>query len=206
MKTDGKRPRKQRNREAIISRAAELFLREGFSGTSMAMIAAEVGGSKTTLYNHFPSKELLFEEVVQLVLTSVIQSVEEVDYRGLDVRAALTAIGTTIFSAAQSKKSIAVHRLVFFEAQRNGAGARAFLKRGPEVGLRYLRTALAHFVDQGSIECRDIDKAATYFFAMLLYQHMLYREAGVVKELDRTEIESHVDQVVEDFIRICPAL
>ena len=39
MKTDGKRPRKQRNREAIISRAAELFLREGFSGTSMAMIA-----------------------------------------------------------------------------------------------------------------------------------------------------------------------
>ena len=118
MKTDGKRPRKQRNREAIISRAAELFLREGFSGTSMAMIAAEVGGSKTTLYNHFPSKELLFEEVVQLVLTSVIQSVEEVDYRGLDVVQHLRLLERRYFPQPKARR--ASQYIVWCFSKRNG--------------------------------------------------------------------------------------
>lgn len=195
-----------RNREAIVRDASELFLKAGFSGTSMAAVAAAVGGSKTTLYNHFPSKELLFEEVVHMALTSVMASVEEVDFRGLECRGALTAIATTIFSAAQSDVSIEVHRLVFFEARRDPSGARALLKRGPELGRRHLRSALEYFVANGELACSDIDKGATYFLSVLLYHHMLYREAGARPELTCAEIEKHVDTVVDDFLRISPVL
>lgn len=202
----GASPREQKKRQEIVRRSAALFLEAGFSGTSMSAIAATVGGSKTTLYNHFGSKEELFEEVVHMVLTTVIKSIDDIDYRTMDCRSALTAIATTIFSAAQAEQSIEVHRLVFFEAGRNGSGSNALMKRGPEFGQRYVREALEHFVSQDELVCRDADKAARYFFSILLYHHMLYREAGMMPELSRTQIAEHVDDVIEDFLRICPVL
>jgi AcrR family transcriptional regulator len=48
-----------------IARAAFL---EGYSATSMAAIAALVGGSKGTLYGYFANKEALFGAVVQDLL------------------------------------------------------------------------------------------------------------------------------------------
>ena len=35
---------------------------QGFDKTSVSEITAEVGGSKATIYSHFPSKEELFVE------------------------------------------------------------------------------------------------------------------------------------------------
>jgi len=47
----------------ILDIAYAAFIRNGYAGTSMARIAALLGGSKTTLYNHFESKKELFVAV-----------------------------------------------------------------------------------------------------------------------------------------------
>src|SRR4029077_9817695 len=47
-------------RNAIIQAATEIFAKVGYERASMAMIAERTGGSKTTLYGYFPSKEELF--------------------------------------------------------------------------------------------------------------------------------------------------
>src|SRR5882757_4236481 len=60
--------RKDRKRAEIVAIAQQLFFREGYAGTSMSQLAAAVGGSKTTLYNHFQSKEELLLAVVQDVV------------------------------------------------------------------------------------------------------------------------------------------
>jgi TetR/AcrR family transcriptional regulator, mexJK operon transcriptional repressor len=49
----------------IIESARVLFLREGYSATSMEAIAARAGISKGTLYTRFPRKELLFAALVE---------------------------------------------------------------------------------------------------------------------------------------------
>jgi len=49
-------------RKAILETAFRLFREQGFEKTSMSEITAQVGGSKATLYRHFPSKEELFAE------------------------------------------------------------------------------------------------------------------------------------------------
>ncbi|CAD5200584.1 TetR/AcrR family transcriptional regulator [Pseudomonas sp. FEN] len=53
-----------RKREAIIQAAIEAFRADGFEVTSMDKIAAKAGVSKRTVYNHFPSKEELFAEIL----------------------------------------------------------------------------------------------------------------------------------------------
>lgn len=53
-----------RKRQAIIEAAAEEFRRFGFEATSMDRIASSAEVSKRTVYNHFPSKEALFAEIL----------------------------------------------------------------------------------------------------------------------------------------------
>ncbi|TMU82061.1 TetR/AcrR family transcriptional regulator [Pseudomonas fluorescens] len=53
-----------RKREAIIQAAIAEFRANGFEVTSMDKIAATAGASKRTVYNHFPSKEELFAEIL----------------------------------------------------------------------------------------------------------------------------------------------
>lgn len=53
-----------RKREAIIQAAITEFRANGFEITSMDKIAATAGVSKRTVYNHFPSKEELFAEIL----------------------------------------------------------------------------------------------------------------------------------------------
>ncbi|PWE47640.1 TetR/AcrR family transcriptional regulator [Pseudomonas prosekii] len=53
-----------RKREAIIQAAIAEFRANGFDITSMDKIAATADVSKRTVYNHFPSKEELFAEIL----------------------------------------------------------------------------------------------------------------------------------------------
>ena len=53
-----------RKRSAILQAAIEEFRTSGFEATSMDRIAAAAGVSKRTVYNHFPSKDALFAEIL----------------------------------------------------------------------------------------------------------------------------------------------
>lgn len=46
-------------REQILARAAELFARQGYSGTTMNQVAAACGVTKPTLYHYFTDKQSL---------------------------------------------------------------------------------------------------------------------------------------------------
>ncbi|VUD62753.1 HTH-type transcriptional regulator AcrR [Thalassocella blandensis] len=51
-------------RAAILDAAITEFSEQGFEATSMDKIAAIAEVSKRTVYNHFPSKEVLFTEIL----------------------------------------------------------------------------------------------------------------------------------------------
>jgi len=53
------------SRQQILEVAAGLFRRRGFAGTGMRDIAAGAGMVKSSLYNHFTSKQAMLFEIVQ---------------------------------------------------------------------------------------------------------------------------------------------
>ncbi|MFJ3486245.1 TetR/AcrR family transcriptional regulator [Pseudomonas sp. NPDC090202] len=59
-----------RKRESIVQAAIAEFRDNGFEVTSMDRIAARAEVSKRTVYNHFPSKEELFAEMLQRLWAS----------------------------------------------------------------------------------------------------------------------------------------
>ena len=51
-------------RKSILEGAVKVFTKSGFDSSSMDYIAEVAGVSKRTVYNHFPSKEILFQAIV----------------------------------------------------------------------------------------------------------------------------------------------
>jgi TetR/AcrR family transcriptional regulator, mexJK operon transcriptional repressor len=62
----------EQKRSAIIDAALQLFLRDGFTRTSVDAIAEQAGVSKRTIYNHYGDKEHLFLSVVGDTFDSMI--------------------------------------------------------------------------------------------------------------------------------------
>lgn len=56
-------------RESILTAAFRLFLENGYAGTSLTRILAEVPFSKGALYYHFDSKEALLDAVIERFFT-----------------------------------------------------------------------------------------------------------------------------------------
>ena len=50
-------------RDLILTRAHDLFLVQGFGGTSIDQIAEAAGVSRQTIYNNFDSKQALFKAI-----------------------------------------------------------------------------------------------------------------------------------------------
>ena len=61
----GRAPGYATQREQILARAAELFARQGYSGTSMNQVAEACGVSKASLYHYVHDKYQLLVEITQ---------------------------------------------------------------------------------------------------------------------------------------------
>ena len=61
----GRAPGYATQREQILARAAELFARQGYSGTSMNQVAEACGVSKASLYHYVHDKYQLLVEIAQ---------------------------------------------------------------------------------------------------------------------------------------------
>jgi AcrR family transcriptional regulator len=59
--------RKER-REQILETALRLFAEGGYEATPISRIAKEAGVAKGLIYNYFPSKEALMEEIIHLAM------------------------------------------------------------------------------------------------------------------------------------------
>lgn len=72
-------------REKILSAALKLFSKKGYLGATTKEIAGEAGIAEVTLFRHFPSKEKLFEEVINAgsflgTLKNLLPNLSDTDY------------------------------------------------------------------------------------------------------------------------------
>ena len=92
----------QSGRQRVLDAAAQLFVEQGYAGTTQRQIAAEAGIKAGSIYHHFDSKESIFVAVLNDGIAVMIEAFDAVtsgsadasvdDRLGAHVRAHLSAV------------------------------------------------------------------------------------------------------------------
>ncbi|WP_018349063.1 TetR/AcrR family transcriptional regulator [Longispora albida] len=190
--------RASRKRQAIVRAAREAFVRDGFSA-GMDTIAAEAGVSKVTVYNHFGSKEALFQVVIGAALEDALAAAVEGTAARLasreDLRDALVWTARAWVDAMTQPGMLALRHLVVNEVRRFPDLGAAWQRNGPSRAYPALAEAFGQLAAEGRLVMPDVELAIVQLYALVLYPHLVHSAYGVTLGADLTTglIEHGVD-------------
>lgn len=106
--TPGRRERRKREvRERILAAAARLFLRNGFEATTVDQIAEEADVAQKTFFNHFPTKQSVFEALANGRLALFEDAVVAERRRGSSTRKRLERVFALMADHVSEVKELA---------------------------------------------------------------------------------------------------
>ena len=158
--------RSAQKRQAVINAALAEFKDKGFVGASMDAIAERAQVSKRTVYNHFASKELLFNEVTSSFWVRSKQAASLQFDASRTVEDQLLQIARSVWDVYQSDELIEQARIVLAELIRQPELVEQALAQvnDQECGLLpFLQQA----VGAGALQIPDIKIAETQFWGLM---------------------------------------
>jgi TetR/AcrR family transcriptional regulator, mexJK operon transcriptional repressor len=194
-------PLSPERRQAIIDGAGRVFARDGYEGASMAQIAREVGVSKGTLYNYFPSKAALFSAFIAAGCDQTLKSILDMAPRDDAPEETLHRAGIAVLEMLLSPFRQAIHRMVMSEAAQFPELARAFFEAGPQRALNYLADWLREETRDGRLAVPDPDFAAEQFFALCQTKLVMRSRLRLIERPDSAEIEHVVRGAISLFLK-----
>ena len=163
--------RSARKRQTILSAGQELFLINGYSGTSMDQVAAAAAVSKQTVYKHFGEKRELLFAIVTDALDSVAGSIRDRIYalaESADVETDLVALAGDYLRAVLHESVVQLRRLVIGEANRLRELARLYYEHAPLRTLTALADAFERLHDRGVLNAPQSALAAEHFAFLIV--------------------------------------
>lgn len=157
--------RSERKKQDVLQAAIQEFRLFGFAGASMDRIAEQAGVSKRTVYNHFASKEQLFELATTELWRSSKSAASIAFDASLSAEQQLLTICRQCLAVYEQEDFIELARVVMAEYIRSPEKAQAAMQRmeSQEGGLElWLAQAQQHNV----MAIPDIKLAATQFWGM----------------------------------------
>jgi TetR/AcrR family transcriptional regulator, mexJK operon transcriptional repressor len=187
-------------RSLYLAIAQELFAEHGFVGTTMDMIVARAGGSKATLYRHFPSKDSLIAGLIDQVAGAIFHDpMAEMD--DLPLEEALTRIGLAFLQGVASPRAIILLRLCLGEYGRFPELSKVVWEHGPAITYANFQRFLQVRERRGEI--RDIDdyQFASEQFIAGIVGHLQPKVAmGIAEPPSPEESERRVASAVKTFL------
>jgi len=163
---DGRQSRSQHKRTTILEAATDLFLQNGYLGTSMDEVAQRADVSKQTVYAQFASKEALFFAMVGAmtsVAASEVHSALGLARDGKDVAGYLRAYAERQLLVVLTPRLMQLRRLVIGEVARFPQLGRAVYDGGPKRAISAIASALKQLTDRGLLAIDDPVIAASHF-------------------------------------------
>ena len=160
-----------KKRDAILSAAGEAFRADGFAATTMDRIAERAGVSKRTVYNHFPSKDALFDVITEQLWTALVPPPSErgEPHRDAPVETRLERFAERRLDILLKPELVGLLRVVLGESVRAPELARAFtapdLLARSELGLRAL---LLDEMTRGRLRIDHVELAGGQFWGLIL--------------------------------------
>lgn len=157
---------RERKRAAIIDAAILEFREKGFQATSMDALAARAEVSKRTVYNHFASKELLFQELVQQMFEVACASGAYTYDKNMSLKEQLTRFGHHKIELLQSQRFLDLARILMVECVHDpklADEARQRFEQSDQGLDRWIEKAIA----DGRMKSVEPAYAANQFFGLI---------------------------------------
>jgi TetR/AcrR family transcriptional regulator, mexJK operon transcriptional repressor len=184
----------------ILDIAYAAFIRDGYSGTSMARIAAQVGGSKTTLYNYFESKKELFVAVVDRECAKLFDQIFVATEIAGDFRDRVLELARRLLDAMLSDELIEAYRLIVAESARFPEIGLAMHDIALRRGIQHLAAFFKRAIEAGEMRSVNPKMAAEQFFDLTtgtLHKVRLWNVLTTI-EPERMKVES--ERVAATFL------
>ncbi|MDX2112400.1 MAG: TetR/AcrR family transcriptional regulator [Alphaproteobacteria bacterium] len=187
---------------AILRAASRLFLRHGYTRTSMDAVAKEADVSKQTVYSYFKNKDELFCRMIEEECARHTPPDSMLEDAALSMENALFKIGMGFIDMISSPRGLAIHRLVMAEVERHPRVAKLFYDSGPLQMQGLLVRYLNRQVQLGALVIDDIERAASDFFALVKGRYHLRMQLRVKPLPTSRDIEKHLHDTVQVFLKI----
>jgi TetR/AcrR family transcriptional repressor of mexJK operon len=160
--------RSEQKRKQILDAGRELFMSQGFEATSMDQVTAKSGVSKATVYNHFPSKEKLFEETIRTRSAEVFAALPELDAKHANPEQMLTEYFYALLQILLSEDGACMCLLLMSEGRRFPENARLIYESGFGRGMREMALYLKQLHEEKKARIPEPDWAATKLLGLMM--------------------------------------
>lgn len=170
---DGRVERGDRTRRRLVETATRLFAERGYEDTPVELLLTEAGVSRGALYHHFPSKEALFEAVLDEAQAQVAIAVRDAARRASDPRGALRAGCAAWLGLARDP---VVRRIVLLDAP-GVVGWKRWREIDERHSLGAVRVSLRRIASAGGLPAELVDVHAHVLLAALTEVALLIARA-----------------------------
>ena len=189
----------ERRRKAIMEAAWSLFLEKGYAAVSVDEIIRASGGSKSTLYKFFGSKEGVLKALVESFAETFIREINLPTQPGQTTRETLRRIGLYICKQALSSTAISQYRLAVSNVPHFPKAARLWYDSGPSTTFEALAGYIRRENQAGRLNAKDPDRASVFFLGMLIFKDNMAMSIGADPPSAK-EMEEIVSEAVDVFM------
>lgn len=191
----------ERKARDILRAATEVFLSQGYLAANMDEIAAAAGVSKATVYKHFGSKKALFESIIHGRVEALLSPLRIETRPGQSPAELLTGFARKFVDLILQPSSLALYRVVIFEAFKNAELGRDTYAAGGGALVRNVAEFFAAQIEEGRLAIDDPTLAAEQFLGALTGHVQLRALLGVEPDLSRAARERFIAAAVSAFLR-----
>jgi len=172
-------------RRQITTVAAELFAERGFDATSIDDIVQRIGGSKSTIYSYFGSKDGLLNHVLDVDHSGWIDLMSDTLLDGGDLHAGFTSFGIAYLTRMLGTHAIGHLRIGIAQSTTSDIG-RAYYRRVLKPAWNMIADRIERLMDQDRLVRADPWLAAMHWKGLT---ECGLDERRLLGELDRAEAD-----------------
>ncbi|MEL6814462.1 MAG: TetR/AcrR family transcriptional regulator [Cyanobacteria bacterium J06598_3] len=182
----------QAKKEQILKGALQVFLHDGYEGTSMDRVAEKAGVSKITIYKHFLDKKSLFTILIKSFIAGRFSLALEALPLDESPNVVLRQLATDVLALFLDDQSVAFYRLMVGESRRFPELSQLFLRTVSQQVWSVLSVYLAACPQ---VQCEN-PGAIAHIFVDSLMGHVLTHKVMGEDPVGRERLS--VDTVTDD--------
>jgi AcrR family transcriptional regulator len=187
----------EERKKRIIQAATQVFSRYGFRGTTMRRLAGRAGVSEAMIYHHFPSKEALYDAMLQQKIRDSRHLFFPIDAaRAKQDRVVIeTIVGNFV---RQQSRDNSFMRMLLFSALEGHELARRFVREPLQEFFQFLGSYLDERAQDGVFKKTNGHVSARLLMGMVYYFTLL-KEIFKDPAIQDADLEELVRAAVDMF-------